>query len=248
KTKNPYSKKRKTAGSTQTVENTKGGTVNGHYFNFIASTLDILDQHEQRKDNYIVMDNAPIHKNADIRKYIEQRSYGWPIPDDISQLTTYPFSIERQVLSYIEASRKNALEEKETLRAKRAQYEQEKINQQKLAARRIAPGFLDTDTRILKPEQKYNPTPEATVEEPQELNQASSESSHEKFDYLRFEQGLAPADPWDAPENDFVALRSVLGSSPKANYSTPTSRTSPVTYTSYQQQQQPRPYPPKNEG
>lgn len=72
------------------------------------------------------------------------------------------------------------MEEKETLRAKRAQYEQEKINQQKLAARRIAPGFLDTDTRILKPEQKYNHTPEATVEEPQELNQASSESSHEK--------------------------------------------------------------------
>ncbi|CEI93661.1 hypothetical protein RMCBS344292_07892 [Rhizopus microsporus] len=174
-----------------------------------------------------------------------------PIPDDISQLTTYPFSTERQVLSYIEASRKNALEEEEALRAKRAQYEQEKINQQKLAARRIAPGFLDTDTRILKPEQKYNHTPEATVEEPQELNQTSSESNHEKFDYLRFEQGLAPADPWDAPENDFVALRSVLGSSPKANYSTPTSRTSPVTYTSYQQQQQqqqPRPYPPKNEG
>ncbi|KAG1173005.1 hypothetical protein G6F70_006988 [Rhizopus microsporus] len=39
----------------QTAENTKGGTVTGHYFNFIASTLDILDQHE---------------------KYIEQRDYG----------------------------------------------------------------------------------------------------------------------------------------------------------------------------
>ncbi|KAG1255894.1 hypothetical protein G6F68_010039 [Rhizopus microsporus] len=70
------SKKRKAAGSTQNTQNTKGGTVTGHYFNFIASTLDILDQHEQFKGNYIVMDNAPIHKNADIRKYIEQRGYG----------------------------------------------------------------------------------------------------------------------------------------------------------------------------
>lgn len=70
------SKKRKTAGSVQAAGNAKGGTVTGHYFNFIASTLDILDKHEQFKGNYIVMDNAPIHKNADIRKYIEQRGYG----------------------------------------------------------------------------------------------------------------------------------------------------------------------------
>lgn len=70
------SKKKKTACSTQTIGNAKGGTVTGHYFNFIVSTLDILDQHEQLKGHYIVMDNAPIHKNTDIRKYIEQRGYG----------------------------------------------------------------------------------------------------------------------------------------------------------------------------
>ncbi|KAG1474273.1 hypothetical protein G6F56_000452 [Rhizopus delemar] len=40
------SKKRKTAGSVQAAGNAKGGTVIGHYFNFIASTLDILDKHE----------------------------------------------------------------------------------------------------------------------------------------------------------------------------------------------------------
>ncbi|KAG1448381.1 hypothetical protein G6F56_008958 [Rhizopus delemar] len=34
------------------------------------------DKHEQFKGNYIVMDNAPIHKNTDIRKYIEQHGYG----------------------------------------------------------------------------------------------------------------------------------------------------------------------------
>jgi hypothetical protein len=37
----------------------------------------------------------------------------------------------------------------------RRKYEDERINKQKLAARKIAPGFLDTDTRMLKPEQKY---------------------------------------------------------------------------------------------
>jgi hypothetical protein len=30
--------------------------------------FDIFDQHEQFKNNYIVMDNTPIHKKADIKK------------------------------------------------------------------------------------------------------------------------------------------------------------------------------------
>ncbi|CEI89974.1 hypothetical protein RMCBS344292_04310 [Rhizopus microsporus] len=46
------------------------GTVTGHYFNFIASTLDVLDMHERFKGFYIVMDNVPIHKNTDIERYI----------------------------------------------------------------------------------------------------------------------------------------------------------------------------------
>jgi hypothetical protein len=36
------SKKRKAKCSTQAVEDTKGGTITGYYFNFTASTLDIL--------------------------------------------------------------------------------------------------------------------------------------------------------------------------------------------------------------
>lgn len=72
----PPSKKRKAAGSTKTVSATKSGTVTGHYFNFVASTLDVMDQHEEFKGNYLVMDNAPIHKHDDIAKYIQSRGYG----------------------------------------------------------------------------------------------------------------------------------------------------------------------------
>lgn len=71
------SKKRKVAGAITAVQSKgKGGTVTGHYFNFVASTLDVLDRHEQFKGHYIVMDNAPIHTHLDIEKYIEQRGYG----------------------------------------------------------------------------------------------------------------------------------------------------------------------------
>lgn len=71
------SKKRKVGGAATSVANRgKGGTVTGHYFNFVAATLDVLDRHEQLKGHYIVMDNAPIHTHLDIQKYIEQRGYG----------------------------------------------------------------------------------------------------------------------------------------------------------------------------
>ncbi|CEP10365.1 hypothetical protein [Parasitella parasitica] len=59
-----------------TVANSKGGTVTGHYFNFIAKTIDILDKHPQFKGHYLVMDNAPINTNVDIRRYVESRGYG----------------------------------------------------------------------------------------------------------------------------------------------------------------------------
>ncbi|KAG1058075.1 hypothetical protein G6F43_000110 [Rhizopus delemar] len=71
------SKKRKAAsGGSVVVGKGKGGTVTGHYFNFIAMTLDVMDKHELFKGHYLVMDNAPIHKHADIRSYIESRGYG----------------------------------------------------------------------------------------------------------------------------------------------------------------------------
>ncbi|KAG2190898.1 hypothetical protein INT47_003580 [Mucor saturninus] len=51
------------------------GTVTGHYFNFVAKTMDIMDQHEQFKDFYLIMDNALIHTAKDIERYIIQRGY-----------------------------------------------------------------------------------------------------------------------------------------------------------------------------
>lgn len=71
-------KKRKTAGSSKTVatnSSSKGATVTGHYFNFIASTLDVMDQHEEFTSHYLVMDNAPIRMHADIEKYTDKRGY-----------------------------------------------------------------------------------------------------------------------------------------------------------------------------
>jgi hypothetical protein len=38
------SKKRKTVGGTKVAENSKSGTVTGHYFNFISSVLAIMDR------------------------------------------------------------------------------------------------------------------------------------------------------------------------------------------------------------
>jgi transposase len=38
--------------------------------------MDVLDKHAQFKGHYIVMDNAPIHKNGDIEKEINRRGYG----------------------------------------------------------------------------------------------------------------------------------------------------------------------------
>lgn len=73
----PYStasKKRKTANSSKVQKTT--GTVTGHYFNFIASTIDVMDRHEEFKGHYIIMDNAPIHTSDNIRKFIESRGYG----------------------------------------------------------------------------------------------------------------------------------------------------------------------------
>lgn len=73
------SKKRKidgAAGKPIAANNSKGGTVTGHYFNFTAKNLDVMDKHSQFKGNYLIMYNAPIHINEDIRKYVESRGYG----------------------------------------------------------------------------------------------------------------------------------------------------------------------------
>jgi hypothetical protein len=69
-------KKRKLEGNKKDGKKQTVGTVTGHYFNFIASTLDIMDKYEIFKGHYLVMNNAPIHKNKDIKHYIESHGYG----------------------------------------------------------------------------------------------------------------------------------------------------------------------------
>jgi transposase len=69
-------KKRKIDDRNKNTDSRGGGTKSGHYFNFIKSCLDVMDKHEEFKGNYLVMDNAPIHKNEDIQNYIESRGYG----------------------------------------------------------------------------------------------------------------------------------------------------------------------------
>lgn len=81
----------------------------------------------------------------------------------------YPFAVEREVIAQVEAARKLDFETEEAFALKKKQYEEEKANKRKAAARKIAPGFLDTDTRILKPEQTYAlefPTPAVEETEP----------------------------------------------------------------------------------
>lgn len=235
---------------------------------------------------YAVLQSVPVMVSPHYRlpKKIMVASELQMVPDDISKLPAYPFAVEREVIAQVEAARKLGFETEEAFALKKKQYEEEKANKRKAAARKIAPGFLDTDTRILKPEQTYAlefPTPAAAAEEsepnsthtsPQMLQPsvstgindsnkvlATGTSPPDKFDYLKFEQGLAPADPWDTPENDMAALSAILGS-PRMMPYTPVKRNSnPMPYPPQQQQQQyhtpPQPQPQqqqrpyqKNEG
>lgn len=68
-------------------------------------------------------------------------------------------------------------ESEEAFKLLKKQYEEEKLNKRKAAARKIAPGFLDTDTRILKPEQTYVEFPVPAATEAEE-NNGSNNSIH----------------------------------------------------------------------
>lgn len=50
-----------------------------------------------------------------------------------------------------------------------------------------------------------------TLKKPALSNSSKTGKSSSQFNFSEFEQGLPPPDPWDAPENDFAALRDVLG-------------------------------------
>ncbi|KAI9303863.1 hypothetical protein BJ944DRAFT_241069 [Cunninghamella echinulata] len=213
-----------------------------------------------------------------------------PFLEDALALKTYSFEVERQTLTNIVTSREKMQQHEKSLNERTEKYQAEKLQQQKAEARKIAPGFLDTETRILHPQPYYSnktfhdendtnsnsnssttyqqhtysetvnnnnnnsngyqydqlhyPQQQQVAENhhhqhvvnttsspvaspphrfrsssiPAEANstnhanqQDKRASSQSHFDYHRFEQGLAPPDPWDTPENDLVALRSILG-------------------------------------
>ncbi|KAF7726147.1 hypothetical protein EC973_009039 [Apophysomyces ossiformis] len=192
---------------------------------------------------YSVLQDVPVMVSPHYKlpKQIHVISELLAIPDDLSQWGTYTFAAEREALAEIAAVRNAQKEADDEFARRKKEFEEEKIKKQKVAARKIAPGFLDTDTRILKPEPLYGPQrlpaekkdttkgeeQEALDEEgwvtlqrqPRRSRSASNpgeKTSVEQdkgtfIDYLKFEQGLSPPDPWDTPENDLVALRSILG-------------------------------------
>ncbi|KAI8048502.1 DDE superfamily endonuclease-domain-containing protein [Thamnidium elegans] len=67
------SKKRKGDGTVVTTT-ARIGTRTEHYLGYLSNVMDVLDKNNL-KGNYIVMNNAPIHKPATVRKSIEDRGY-----------------------------------------------------------------------------------------------------------------------------------------------------------------------------
>lgn len=68
-------KKRKTASGSKTTPRSSG-TVTGHHFRFIASTLDVLHLYNEFKGYYFIVDNAPIHMADIIEGLIVGCRYG----------------------------------------------------------------------------------------------------------------------------------------------------------------------------
>ncbi|KAG1532924.1 hypothetical protein G6F51_012873 [Rhizopus arrhizus] len=67
------SKKRKSDG--KVIQTTaRVGTRTEHYLAYLSNVMDVLDKNDM-KGFYLVMDNAPIHKPATVRIFIEKRGY-----------------------------------------------------------------------------------------------------------------------------------------------------------------------------
>ncbi|KAG1137102.1 hypothetical protein G6F37_007141 [Rhizopus arrhizus] len=67
-------KKRK-LGNGKTQKPKPKGTTTDHYLRFLSDTLDILDDYKYMQSSYIFMDNALIHKRANIQEMIANRGY-----------------------------------------------------------------------------------------------------------------------------------------------------------------------------
>ncbi|CDH60755.1 hypothetical protein RO3G_03656 [Lichtheimia corymbifera JMRC:FSU:9682] len=170
---------------------------------------------------YSILQDVPIMVSPHYRlpKQIFVSSELAPVPNSIDSLAAYPFTVEKETLSMMEEAQKQQEQDRERLSQLQQKYREERIKQQKLAARKIAPGFLDTETRILKPEPLH-----------QLGEESESMRRQQQVDYLRFEQALAPPDPWDQPENDMMALRSILGANNQPITTATTTTTNSITH------------------
>ncbi|RUS23231.1 LOW QUALITY PROTEIN: hypothetical protein BC937DRAFT_90350 [Endogone sp. FLAS-F59071] len=210
--------------------------------------------------------------NIQSNPQLQDSPWSWPSKIDTAAIFPSPFKLqlkydfqtERYVLTEITQQRQRQADQAKILAEQQRSYEEAKRQKEKQKARKIAPGFLDTDRRILTPEpvirsprkvewptlegedndgksdvdSEKNGSPkqngsvvhsrsasedlterrrrEDRVDGVDGVKPALSNSSKtgknlSQFNFSEFEQGLPPPDPWDAPENDFAALRDVLG-------------------------------------
>ncbi|KAG1438143.1 hypothetical protein G6F56_012772 [Rhizopus delemar] len=56
------------------VVNGRIGTRTTHYLQFLASTMDVLDQNDM-KGRFLLMDNAPIYRSPEVQNLIFSRGY-----------------------------------------------------------------------------------------------------------------------------------------------------------------------------
>ncbi|ORZ01328.1 hypothetical protein BCR43DRAFT_522191 [Syncephalastrum racemosum] len=223
---------------------------------------------------YPVLQDVPVMVSAlyKLPKQVFVGSELTALPDNVLE-NLYPFTLEKEALSEIEAAQGQQTLEEQKLASWQREYKDEKMRKQKLAARKIAPGFLDTDTRILKPEPLYSPEAHEEDETGSSLSPAGVTATtatttiaaaaaaaggsspaapvdldKKGIDYLRFDPGIPPPDPWDAPENDLAALTSILGGNDAATVAAAHAAQAvqkrasvphdPPTYWQQQQQQQ----------
>ncbi|RIA87660.1 hypothetical protein C1645_827445 [Glomus cerebriforme] len=147
---------------------------------------------------------------------------------DLPQVNNYDFQLERHIIAEFERYRQENATTIQ-LRAQKLQaLQEERIRKHKEEARKIAPGFLDTNLRILTPvpvnntqrrasQQAENGTVSENSMDEQKIHVRSAsddivleriKKSNEEGDetksskslvYLEFEESLPPRNPWEQP-------------------------------------------------
>ncbi|KAJ3214946.1 hypothetical protein HDU67_001034 [Dinochytrium kinnereticum] len=175
------------------------------------------------------------------------------INEGMLDLLNYDFSLERAVLQEAEAEARESLAASDRHR----QLEETRKERKLAETRAKAPGFTGDNNVILQPKPAAGSKAKVVVEaekggdggeKEKEVAAISADRiaarrgsgeigkdvkpkpATSPFNFAEFEHGLAPLDPWDTRQDDFTALREVIGgtSPPPAPSSIPTrSRTLP---------------------